>query len=283
MHSVEMILFEQLAKDRHRQLEREAEADRLARAARAGARRHDGKVGADTSRGGKHYPREDAFREFWRGFVVTLPLWIGILPFGVAYAMAARGAGLSAAETIGMSLLVYAGTSQLVATELLASEAGALSIVLATLLINARLLPLAASLAGSLGRLPASTRGLLAFTLSDPSYAVSVERVARCVAGWAFLAGSGVSLYTGWQLGTLAGLAIGSAIADVTALGLELVFPLSFLSLLAPYVRSRSGALAALVAGGLALVARLVVPGTAYLVIGIVGGSLAGALVERRR
>ena len=68
-------------------------------------------------------PRSARLREraaFWDGVLASVPLWLYIAPFGLAFALAARAAGLSAAETIGMSILVNAGTSQFTAVGLLA-------------------------------------------------------------------------------------------------------------------------------------------------------------------
>jgi len=36
---------------------------------------------------------------FGRGFRALAPLWLGVIPFGAAYAITARGAGLSLLET----------------------------------------------------------------------------------------------------------------------------------------------------------------------------------------
>jgi 4-azaleucine resistance transporter AzlC len=225
----------------------------------------------------------DAKAELRDGFVATLPLSIGTVPFGIAFALAAQTAGLSAAQTLAMSLLVYAGASQLVAAELLATGASSPSILLATLVVNVRHLPLAASLAAPLRRLHPLVRATLAFSLSDPSYAVSVERVLQRASGAAFLFGSGLSLYLFWALGTIAGLLLGGVVADPTAWGLELVFPLSFMVLVMPHLRSRPGLMAAVVAAALALGGRLLIPGNWYILLATIGGSLAGALLEGDR
>jgi predicted branched-subunit amino acid permease len=76
--------------------------------------------------------------DFWDGFFRTAPLWLGVAPFGAAYALAAREAGLSAPETIGMSLLVFAGSAQFAAAALFAGGAGSLAVLLTTLVVNLR-------------------------------------------------------------------------------------------------------------------------------------------------
>lgn len=230
----------------------------------------------------EHVARPMHHNDLRRGFVATLPLWLGIAPFGVAYALAARTAGLSAAQTLAMSLLVFAGASQFTAAGLFAAGAGGPSIVLTTLIVNLRHLLLSASLAPRLRRLALWQRAGLAFGLTDESYAVSVQRVLDGQAGASLLLGANASIYVCWQISTLLGLSLGGLLPDPAALGLHLVFPLSFLVLLLPYLRTRVGRTAALVAGVVALLGRLMLPGSWYILIAALAGCLIGALLEER-
>src|SRR5262245_15747960 len=75
---------------------------------------------------------------FWTGFRAMAPLWLGVIPFGLAYAVTARGAGLSLLETQALSLFVFAGSAQVSAAGLFATAAGGFSIVLTTFLLNVR-------------------------------------------------------------------------------------------------------------------------------------------------
>src|SRR5262245_25022234 len=56
--------------------------------------------------------------DFRAGFVATMPLWLGVAPFGAIYAVSALSAGLSPAQTLAMSLFVFAGASQFTAVGL---------------------------------------------------------------------------------------------------------------------------------------------------------------------
>ncbi len=238
---------------------------------------------AATIERGETVSRPSAITEFRRGFIDTLPLWLGVAPFSVAYALAARTAGLDAAQTMAMSLLVFAGASQFTAAGLFASGANPFSIVLATLIVNLRQLLLTASLAPGLRHLNAWQRAGLAFQVTDETYAVTVRRISERLSGAGLLLGSNISLYFIWQLSTIAGLLLGGVIPNPASLGLNLVFPLSFSVLLMPYLRSRPQVAAALVSGVLALAAHLLLSGSWYILIGAVGGSLVGALLEGRK
>jgi 4-azaleucine resistance transporter AzlC len=205
------------------------------------------------------------------------PLWLGVVPFGLAYAVLARGAGLSLVETQALSLLVFAGSSQVSAVGLFARGAGGAGIVFTTLLLNVRHL-----LYGlSLGRdVPLTRRQRLAaaFFLTDEAYGVSVARGART---FPFVLGAELSLYLTWNLATLAGALLGGVIPDPEKLGVDFVFPLAFLALLVPLLRRRLDVLVAVVAGGLAwLLSRSLPGGLPILVAGVVG-SLLGAVLTR--
>ena len=75
---------------------------------------------------------------FWRGFLAIAPLWLGVVPFGIVYAVIARDAGLSVVETQALSLFVFAGGAQFSAAGLFATGASAVGIVLTTFLLNVR-------------------------------------------------------------------------------------------------------------------------------------------------
>ena len=51
-----------------------------------------------------------------------VPLLVGVVPFGLAYAVLARDAGLSVVETQALSLLVFAGSAQVSAVGLVAAR-----------------------------------------------------------------------------------------------------------------------------------------------------------------
>ena len=58
------------------------------------------------------YARIDR-REVRRGFVAMLPLWLGVVPFALAFAILAQTSQLSTVEAVALSVLVFAGSAQL--------------------------------------------------------------------------------------------------------------------------------------------------------------------------
>jgi len=78
--------------------------------------------------------------------VATLPLAPGVVAFGLLYGVMARQVGFSPWEALGMSLIVHAGSAQFTALGMW-QAAGAIPIILTTLVINLRHLLMGASVA----------------------------------------------------------------------------------------------------------------------------------------
>ncbi|WP_034357792.1 AzlC family ABC transporter permease [Deinococcus phoenicis] len=213
-----------------------------------------------------------------------MPLWLGIIPFAVAYAVTARAAGLGVGETQLMSLTVFAGASQFAAAGLFAGGASAWGIVATTFLLNARHVLYGLSLARQVP-LTRPERVLAAQFLTDEAYGVTVVHGAREPGGlsFGFLLGAELSLYAVWNAATFAGALAGAVLPDPAALGVGVVFPLAFLGLLVPLLVDRKAVIVALASGLGAWGLSRVLPGGLVVLLAGVGGALLGAVLVTRR
>jgi 4-azaleucine resistance transporter AzlC len=205
------------------------------------------------------------------------PLYLGVIPFAVAYAVTARAAGLSVLETCLMSLLVFAGGSQFSAAGLFGAGAGGFTIVFTAFLLNVRHVLYGLSL-GREVRLSSLQRPIAAYFLTDESYGVMMSGKER---SFAYLLGTELSLFVSWNIFTVVGALAGSVIADPIKLGVDFIFPLSFTALLVPLVRSKNDLIIAVFSGILAVVfSRLLPGGFSIFATGVIG-SLLGAWLTR--
>jgi 4-azaleucine resistance transporter AzlC len=218
-----------------------------------------------------------------QGFVDTIVVWPGVAPFGMAYAVSALAAGLSIWETLGMSLIVFAGASQFTAVGLFAAGAHPFSIIATTAIINARHLLLAASTASYIRKAPAWLRALVAFQLTDETYAVGVQRFAKHGGDAWYQFGSNLSLYVVWAASTIIGSLLGALIPDPAGLGLDLIFPLTFIAFTMPMVRDRINLVVAIVATVIAVGTALVLPGSWYVLTAGLLASAVGAWLANRQ
>ena len=214
---------------------------------------------------------------FGRGFWALAPLWLGVIPFALAFAVTARAAGLSLLETQALSVFVFAGAAQFSAVGLIAVGAAGFEIVLTTLLLNVRHLLYGLSL-GRVFHLTRRERPVAAFFLTDEAFGVAAGAKERSCA---FLMGIELSLFMMWNLATFSGFLLGTRIPDPAELGVDLVFPLAFLALLVPLVRTRVELLVAVGAGALAYGLQQSLPGGLPILITGVAGSLLGAFLTR--
>jgi 4-azaleucine resistance transporter AzlC len=220
-------------------------------------------------------------KDFQRGFIAMLPLYPGMIAFGMLYGALAVQVGLSPLQAWAMSIIVFAGSAQFTAVGMW-NGAGAFAIILTTLIVNLRHLLLGASIAPYLRGLPSRWKVALAFWLTDESYAVAITEYEKGTGSHWYFFGNCMGVYFIWQIASLLGALFSSALPDPARYGLDLVFPLTFLGLLTSFIKNRTGLWVAVVAGILALAGALYLPGKWYVIIAGVLGSLLGLFLEER-
>ncbi len=205
--------------------------------------------------------------DFWHGVIRSGPILLGIIPFGITCGVMGLTASLTPLETVMMSVLVFAGASQLIAITMFgAGITGWSMIILTTLLVNLRHLIMGASLAQYMVNQPAPRQGLLSFLLSDEAYALTISRIDQSGYNASYHLGISISLYVTWVAATVAGVLVGSYIPDPLAWGLDFTMPSTFLVLLFPRITGRISLIVCIVAGLLAVMGAIYLPGKWYMI-----------------
>ena len=221
-------------------------------------------------------------QELMAGVIATLPLILGAIPFGILFGTLAPASGLSIIGTIAMSVFVFAGSAQFIALGLLAVGAGPSIIIFTTLVVNLRHLLYATALVEQVKHLPLPVRAIMAFGLTDETFAtVSRRYQAQDIksAHWFYL-GSMLTMYGNWILCTLIGIALGSAIPDITQWGLDFAMSVTFIGMVVPYLNSKAMISAVLVAATVSLqFAHL--PNKTGLLLAALAGISVGYLVAK--
>lgn len=223
-------------------------------------------------------------REFFAGARGTAPLIVGAVPFGILYGVICLTAGMPWWAAQAMSAFVFAGSAQFIAAGLVGQGTPFPFIVLTTFIVNLRHALYGASIAPYLRGLPTAWRALLAFGMTDESYATTIvhyrdETHNDAPKHWYFL-GANIAMYVFWQFDTALGFWVGTALGDPLALGLDFVLPVVFIAILIPQLKSRSTILSALVAGTVAVL-TFGLPNKLGLLIAIAAGILAGMVMEK--
>jgi 4-azaleucine resistance transporter AzlC len=187
-------------------------------------------------------PLASAFRQ-------TLPIILGYVPVGFAYGVLAQKSGLSGINTLLMSLLVYAGSAQLIAVGLFAAGAAPLAIVATTFVVNLRHLLMSAALAPYLRPWNKTRLALFSYQMTDETFALHANRFAKSQIGPSETFGINIIAQSAWVGSTALGLAASTLITDIRPIGLDYALPAMFIALLLGQLKSRLHLAVALFAG----------------------------------
>jgi 4-azaleucine resistance transporter AzlC len=207
---------------------------------------------------------------------------LGVAPLGMIFGALAIGAHLSTMAAQAMSSVIFAGSAQYIAAQLLGSGASGAVILLVVFVVNLRHALYSASLAPHLKHLKPAWKAGLAYLLTDEAYAVAITHYKRSGDGayrhWYFL-GAGLTLWSAWQTTTALGILVGARIPPSWPLGFAL--PLTFIALVVPNLKDRASLVAAAAAGLVGLLSVGFPYKTGLLAAALIG-IVAGLAVERR-
>ncbi|HEU0245375.1 MAG TPA: AzlC family ABC transporter permease [Candidatus Limnocylindrales bacterium] len=207
----------------------------------------------------------------------SLGIAVSAIGFALVFGLSARNAGYSLVETSAMSVFAFAGAAQFAAVGYVAQGLPWLPIVVLTFFLNARHLLYSASLAPRLRHVPWYHRAAMAHVLTDEAFALAATHFHRLgrvdVPG--YWIGAVLGVFIPWNVATIAGYLLGSAIPDPAVLGLDIVFPAAMAGLAVGLMTGRREVAAACAGAAIGVGASLVVG----LSVGIVLGGLVGPLV----
>jgi len=181
-------------------------------------------------------------------FLVCLA--VGVV--GASYGSLASAYGFPLWVPITSTLFVLAGASEFMFIAIVASGGNPLAAALAGLLVNARHFPFGIAVRDLVGT---RLQGLLGcHIMNDESVVFGLSQstpVQRKAAYW--LCGLGVA--TIWPLGALLGSVVGKLVPDISATGLDALFPAILLALVIPSFKSRTTLIRASSGAALSLIA----------------------------
>jgi len=231
-----------------------------------------------------HQPSEGSHRlktGIYQGIVAAWPVCLGFVPIGLAFGVIAQKAGLQPYQIGLMSLLVFAGSAQFIAVSMLAGGAGAVSIILTTFAVNLRHFLMSSSLAVYMGGTRKWLLSLFAYGITDESFALNLSRFKT--GNWGITQALTVNHVSNffWIASTMAGGFAGEFIPE-GAFGIDYALPAMFIGLLAMQLKGRRYIVTAILAGILAVVFAMILPGNFYIIAASMLAALGGVLINRR-
>ncbi len=225
-------------------------------------------------------PPQPPARAFRAGALACLPLLMGAVPFGIVCGASAAGAGMDVHQAFALSWMVFAGSSQIAFTQLLAAGAPGWVIVLTGWIVNLRFMMYSAAMAPHFRAIPRLPRWLASYLLTDQGFAFGLLKLnagrPSAEAFW-FYVGLSTVLWVAWQAANLAGILLGRLIP--ASWSMDYIVALTFISLLTPLLKDRGMVLAAVVGGAVSV--GLTVPMKLNLVAAALAGMAAALAMER--
>ncbi|WP_426175069.1 AzlC family ABC transporter permease [Massilia sp. TWR1-2-2] len=217
----------------------------------------------------------------WReGFKTGLPTLFGIGAWGLVVGIAMVKAGLSIPQALGMTLLVFAGSAQLASLPLIVASAPVWVIFATALVVNLRFVIFSALLAPHFSHLPWRQRFALGYVSGDMTVALFLQRFPdeRPAPGkLSYLKGLMYPNWIAWQVGSIAGIFVGSAVPPQWGLGFA--GTLAIICITVPLIVNKAALCGVLVAGTVAVLAAGL-PYKLGLLAAVVIGMITAMVVE---
>ena len=219
---------------------------------------------------------------FLKGIIDVSPLMIPVVPFGLIFGVLAIDVGFTALETMGMSLIVFGGASQIVLLQLFSGGASSLVIISSVGAVNSRHLLYGAVVSEHLSDLKLIWKIIISYFLIDQAFAISNEYLKKNKERnrYFHLVGGGATCWIIWQSTTLLGIMLGAAIPE--KLGLSFAVPLTFLALLVNDFRKLINVVVIISSGVIATFGYNFIPFKAYVIVAALTGLLIAMILTRQ-
>ena len=195
--------------------------------------------------------------------------------------MLAQQAGLPWWAVAMMSVLVFAGSAQFICVAMLVAKASIPAIILTTFVVNLRHALMSSALAVYLPGINRRFLALLAYGLTDESFAVNLTRFrAGSWDRWRALIVNHLANSV-WILATISGALVGQFVPP-GAFGIDYALTGMFLCLLVYQLQGRIYVLTALLAATISVAWFLLIPGDSYIVGASISAATIGYFIKRR-
>jgi predicted branched-subunit amino acid permease len=221
------------------------------------------------------------FKIFLKGIIDVSPLMIPVVPFGLIFGILAIDIGFTPLATMGMSLIIFGGASQIVLLQLFSGGASSLVIISSVGAVNSRHLLYGAVVSEHVSDLKLFWKIIISYFLIDQAFARSNEyfKKSNDKNKYFHLIGGGVTCWVIWQTTTFLGIILGSAIPE--KLGLSFAVPLTFLALLVNDFRKMINVIVIIISGLVATFGYNYIPYKAYVIVAAFAGLFTAMILTK--
>ncbi len=219
---------------------------------------------------------------FMNGFYANIPVGFSVMAYGLVLGILAANKEVTLFELIFMNLATFAGSAEFLMVELWKEPLPFVEILIAVFAVNLRYLLVGASLTPLFKGKSVLHKAAMMHLVADENWAVTMSRLKKEKITPYFLFGGGICLLIFWTVGTLSGHQFGMLISNPYALALDFVIIIIFTGLAMSFYEGKASILPWTVAGIMAYVFFILIPGKWYIVLGGISGALVYAFQKDR-
>lgn len=205
---------------------------------------------------------------------------MGYIPIGISFGILALNTDLSPYLIIGMSVFVFAGSSQLIVVNMLTTQAAIIPIIMTTFLVNLRHILMSASLSLHFKKTPQKLLPLIGFLITDESFALGNTLLEEKENKGLFFLSMGLSAYLGWVISTIIGVVIGRYVLNFEIPVIDFVLPAMFIILLIMQINDKMDVVVSITAAILSIVFFYIFPGNWHIIIATLSAAVIGVIIE---
>jgi len=218
---------------------------------------------------------------FLKGVKDASPIVLGYIPIGFAFGVLAVQQGMTVLDVFIMSLFVYAGSAQFIASAMLSAGAAVSSIIMTTFLVNLRHLLMSASLAPFLKHIKTHKLALISYGITDETFAVSSTSVKQQTVSAKYFAGLHITSQGSWIVSTVLGGILGNLVPDPARWGIDFALSAMFIGLLLMQMKERKEMIVAICAATISLLMAIYTQGNWNVIIAALLAATIGVGVEQ--
>ena len=172
---------------------------------------------------------------FRRGIQAGITIAIGYMPIALTFGLLAKSVNLTIAETVMMSIFVFAGASQYMALNMIALGTGAFEIIMTTFIVNIRHFLMSATLNERVEKETRWKKALYSFGITDETFSVAATKEGTLHTSYMF--GLVFISYASWVVFSGIGHVIGGSLPSTLQDSMSIALYAMFVGLLVPSMK----------------------------------------------
>ena len=211
----------------------------------------------------------------------AIPICLGYLPLGFACGVLAQKAGLSIFEIAGMSLIVFAGSSQFIAVSMIGANSSIEAIIMATFVVNLRHFLMSSVLAKYLGSKKKNFLLIYSHGVTDESFAINYHKFTEGTWDSQKAIIVNIIAFACWNFGNIVGGLTG-AIIPVSNEIASYTLTAMFIGLLVLNLKNKVFIMVGIITGAASIYLSLILKNSFYIVITAIFGASLGYFIENK-